>query len=153
MDTYRETPPAPEPAPARTPSMPAPAPPRAPHPTREPRLACDLGALPAAGPDAADLAVVDALARLRLAAARHGVRVVLRNASGPLRELLAFAGLAGVLPVDPDDDPVGATHAPPRCDPLGADPALLGVQPGRQPEEREHRVGVEEVGEPGDPTL
>ncbi|MFJ3790608.1 hypothetical protein [Kitasatospora sp. NPDC090091] len=133
---------------------------------REPRLTCDLDALPAAGPGAADLAVVDALARLRLAAARHGVRVVLRNASGPLRELLAFAGLAGVLPVEPDDDPPGATDDPRRSEPPPFDPPPsgplgevgpvcagpgLGVQPGRQPEEREDRIGVEEVGEPGDP--
>ncbi|MFC5888386.1 hypothetical protein RMN57_18360 [Kitasatospora sp. CM 4170] len=152
MDTYRETPPAPEPTPARTAPAPAGTPPApAPEPPREPRLTCDLGALPAAGPGAADLAVVDALARLRLAAARHGVRVVLSNASGPLRELLSFAGLAGVLPVEPDDDPLDAAGDPPRCDPLDAGPGLLGVQPGRQPEEREDRVGVEEVGEPGDP--
>ncbi|MFD9060268.1 STAS domain-containing protein, partial [Kitasatospora purpeofusca] len=54
-----------------------------------PPLICDLGALAAP-----DLAVVDALARLRRAAARHGVRLVLRNANGPLRELLAFSGQA-----------------------------------------------------------
>ncbi|MFD7901094.1 STAS domain-containing protein [Kitasatospora sp. NPDC059722] len=91
-------------------------------------LTCDLGAL-----TAPDLAVVDALARLRLAAARHGVGVLLLNASGPLRELLAFSGLADVLPVAP--------------------PPLLGLQPGREAEQREEHVGVEEVGEPGDPAV
>lgn len=83
-------------------------------------LTCDLGAL-----TAPDLAVVDALARLRLAAARHGVTVVLLNTGGPLRELLAFSGLA----------------------------ALLGVQPGWEAEEREEHLGVQEVGEAGDPAL
>ncbi|MER7702063.1 STAS domain-containing protein [Kitasatospora sp. NPDC097605] len=92
-------------------------------------LSCDLGAL-----TAPDLAVVDALARLRLAAARRGVRLVLRNASGPLRELLVFSGLAAVLPVERD----GARLLP-------------GRQPGRQAEEREQHVRVQEVGEPGDP--
>ncbi|MFF2952796.1 STAS domain-containing protein [Kitasatospora sp. NPDC057965] len=92
-------------------------------------LSCDLGAL-----TAPDLAVVDALARLRLATARHGVRLVLLNTGGPLRELLAFSGLAGVLLVEED-----------------AAALLPGRQPRRQAEEREQHVGVEEVGEPGDP--
>ncbi|MER5348892.1 STAS domain-containing protein [Kitasatospora sp. NPDC002551] len=92
-------------------------------------LSCDLGAL-----TAPDLAVVDALARLRLAAARHGVRLVLHHASGPLRELLAFSGLAAVLPT-------------------GEDASLPGRQPRRQAEQREEHVGVQEVGEPRDPAL
>jgi ABC-type transporter Mla MlaB component len=41
---------------------------------------------------------VDALARLQLAARRHGCRVCLRNPSGALRELVAFVGLGDVLP-------------------------------------------------------
>ncbi|MFF7452863.1 STAS domain-containing protein [Kitasatospora sp. NPDC008115] len=98
-------------------------------------LSCDLGAL-----TTPDLAVVDALARLRLAAGRHGVRLVLRNASGPLRELLAFSGLAAVLPAEEED---------------GVEEDAAGLLPGRRPrrqaEEREQHVGVEEVGEPGDP--
>ncbi|MFI8454175.1 STAS domain-containing protein [Kitasatospora sp. NPDC085464] len=111
-------------------------------------LTCDLGAL-----SAPDLAVVDALARLRLAAARHGVGVVLLNASGQLRELLAFSGLTALLP--DAADPLGPTDP---LDPDGLrDPAgllgvaLLGVQPGRHAEQREEHVGVQEVGEPGDP--
>ncbi|MER7750780.1 STAS domain-containing protein [Kitasatospora sp. NPDC097643] len=93
-------------------------------------LTCDLGAL-----TAPDLAVVDALARLRLAAGRHGVGVTLLNTSGPLRELLAFSGLSALLPgpVDPGE--------------------LLAFQPGREAEQREQHVGVEEVGETGDPAL
>jgi ABC-type transporter Mla MlaB component len=44
-----------------------------------------------------DAVTVDALARLQLAARRHGCTVRLRHASGELRELLAFMGLAEVL--------------------------------------------------------
>ena len=46
------------------------------------------------GPDAV---TVDALARLQLAAGRHRCRVVLRNASAELLELVAFMGLEDVL--------------------------------------------------------
>ena len=46
----------------------------------------------------ADAVTVDALARLQLAARRHGCQVRLRGASPELRELLAFMGLADVLP-------------------------------------------------------
>ncbi|MFE4516531.1 STAS domain-containing protein [Kitasatospora sp. NPDC056783] len=106
-----------------------------------PVLTCDLGAL-----NAPDLAVVDALARLKLAAARHGVTVVLLNVDGPLRELLAFSGLAALLPgaADPLD---------PDLDPDLAELLGDGLQPGRKAEEREEHVGVQEVGEPGDPAL
>jgi len=45
-----------------------------------------------------DAVTVDALARLQLAARRHGCQVRLRNASGELLELLAFMGLRDVLP-------------------------------------------------------
>jgi ABC-type transporter Mla MlaB component len=44
-----------------------------------------------------DAVTVDALARLQLAARRHGCRVRLRNASDELRELVAFMGLCDVL--------------------------------------------------------
>lgn len=45
-----------------------------------------------------DAVTVDALARLQLAAGRHGCRVRLRGASDELRDLVAFMGLADVLP-------------------------------------------------------
>ena len=45
-----------------------------------------------------DAVTVDALARLQLAARRHGCTVRLRNASSELLELVAFMGLRDVLP-------------------------------------------------------
>jgi ABC-type transporter Mla MlaB component len=48
---------------------------------------------------AADAVTVDALARLQLAARRHGCRVELRHASDELRDLVAFMGLQDVLVV------------------------------------------------------
>jgi len=59
-----------------------------------PEIACDVRGVP---PDAV---TVDALARLQLAAQRSGCRVHLRNASRDLLELVAFMGLADVLPGD-----------------------------------------------------
>ena len=53
---------------------------------------CDVSGVP---PDAV---TVDALARLQLAARRHGCQVRLCHASSELLELLAFMGLADVLP-------------------------------------------------------
>ena len=44
-----------------------------------------------------DAVTVDALARLQLAARRHGCRVRLRHASSELLELVAFMGLSDVL--------------------------------------------------------
>ena len=44
-----------------------------------------------------DAVTVDALARLQLAARRHGCQVRLRGASPALRELVAFMGLDDVL--------------------------------------------------------
>ena len=46
----------------------------------------------------ADAVTVDALARLQLAARRHGCQVQLRNSSSELLELLDFMGLSDVLP-------------------------------------------------------
>ena len=46
----------------------------------------------------ADAVTVDALARLLLAARRHQCQVRLSGASDELRELVAFMGLADVLP-------------------------------------------------------
>ena len=45
-----------------------------------------------------DAVTVDALARLQLAARRHGCQVRLRNASAELLELTDFMGLRDVLP-------------------------------------------------------
>ncbi len=45
-----------------------------------------------------DGVTVDALARLQLAARRHGCQVRLRNASDELLDLLDFMGLQDVLP-------------------------------------------------------
>ena len=47
---------------------------------------------------AADAVTVDALARLQLAARRHGCRIQLEHASAELRDLIAFMGLEDVLP-------------------------------------------------------
>jgi len=52
-----------------------------------------------------DAVTVDALARLQLAAARTGCRVVLRHASDDLLALVAFMGLADVLGEGPADPP------------------------------------------------
>jgi ABC-type transporter Mla MlaB component len=46
-----------------------------------------------------DAVTVDALARLALAARRHGARVLISGASLELRELIALMGLGGVLEV------------------------------------------------------
>jgi ABC-type transporter Mla MlaB component len=75
-----------------------------------------------------DAGTVDALARLQLAARRYACQVRLRHASEELLELVAFMGLSEVLP-DPD--------------------STLGVKPGREAEEREQRLGVEEERELG----
>ena len=72
-----------------------------------------------------DLATVDALARAALNARRAGMRLRVVNAPPELRELIAFAGLEEVL--------------------LGRD--------GRQAEEGEQPLRVEERREPDDPPL
>ena len=81
-------------------------------------LVCDVGLL-----EHADLAAIDALARLQLTARRHGARLLLRRPSRALLSLLAFVGLDGAL----------------------------GIQSRRQPEQGEHTLGVEEEREPDDP--
>jgi ABC-type transporter Mla MlaB component len=45
-----------------------------------------------------DAVTVDALARLQLAAGRHGCQVRLHRASDELRDLVTFMGLGDVLP-------------------------------------------------------
>jgi ABC-type transporter Mla MlaB component len=46
----------------------------------------------------ADAVTVDALARLQLAARKHGCQIRLHRTSPALRELLEFLGLSDVLP-------------------------------------------------------
>jgi ABC-type transporter Mla MlaB component len=65
----------------------------------------------------ADLGIVDALARLQLAARRSGYEVAVTDAPSDLRELIELAGLSDALGV---------------------------VEPRRQREEREERLRVEE---------
>ena len=73
----------------------------------------------------ADLSTVDALARLRLLARRAGHEVRLQNASPELWALLSLVGLDEVLRVDPR----------------------------RETEQREERVGLEEERELRDPAV
>ncbi len=79
-------------------------------------IVVDAGAL------APDVATVDALAGMQLAARRLGAEIMLRNATGGLVALIGFAGLDEVL----------------------------RVEPGREPEEREDPGRVQEEGELGD---
>ena len=71
----------------------------------------------------ADVHVIDALARLQLAAKRRGRRLVLQNASHDLADLVGLMGLA----------------------------EALGLEARRQPEQREERLGVEEERELDEP--
>lgn len=54
-------------------------------------LVCDVASVPV------DAVAVEALARLRLGASRHGCRVLIANAPPELTELLALFGLEEVL--------------------------------------------------------
>ncbi len=60
-----------------------------------------------------DAVTVDALGRLQLAADRLGCRVMLRNASPGLRDLVALMGLEDVIP----DHDVGSNRPPARLEP------------------------------------
>jgi hypothetical protein len=71
----------------------------------------------------ADLRTVESLARLRLAVRRSGLDLRLTRVPAELEELIIFVGLA----------------------------EALGIEPRRQAEEREERVGVEEERELDDP--
>jgi ABC-type transporter Mla MlaB component len=87
---------------------------------------CDVDSLAPA-----DLAAIEALARLRLTARRRGCDVELYGASRELTGLLVLAGLADVL--------------------LAA-PALHG-EVGWEPEQREDHARVEKEGELPDPPI
>ena len=88
------------------------------------RLVCDVGAI--IEPDAV---TVDALARLQLTALRLGREMQLSQASPKLEELLSFMGLGGVVP--------SARGS--------------GLEAGREAEEREVDLRVEEEADPADP--
>ncbi|MDX3227992.1 STAS domain-containing protein [Streptomyces sp. ME19-01-6] len=81
---------------------------------------------------APDLAVVEALARLQLAARRLGSGILLRGVSGELRAVLARSGLDTALPT-------------------AGLPGVGGAEAGGQAEEREEAGGVQEGVERGDP--
>jgi ABC-type transporter Mla MlaB component len=83
---------------------------------------CDVQSCPA------DCVTVEALCRLQLAARRQGCTLALRHASNELLDLVAFMGLAEVLPGS-------------------------AVESGGQPEEREERLGIEEERELHDPAV
>ena len=89
-------------------------------------ILCDLAQL-----TDADMATVDALARLALRARRLGCSISLRDPSSELCELVAFAGLGDVLPRAP----------------------VSGVEVVGEPEQREEPRGVEEERDPADPTV
>jgi hypothetical protein len=72
-----------------------------------------------------DAETIDLLARLQLAACRHDRTLRFLHASPALRDLIGFAGLDAVL-----------------C-----------VEPGREAEERENAVGVEEERQLDDPAV
>ncbi|MEU2614623.1 STAS domain-containing protein [Micromonospora sp. NPDC007271] len=80
-------------------------------------VSCDVG-----GVHRPDLVTVEALARLRLTARRHGRQLVIRGADPGLLRLVGLLGLADALP-----------------------------ESSRQTEQREEAGGVEEVGDRRDP--
>ncbi|WP_030841515.1 STAS domain-containing protein [Streptomyces hygroscopicus] len=146
-----ENPPAPSPAtpsPA-TPSPPAPSPPalvlsqpvtRAEVERLCRRLSALVGgpgpgsvAVDVGGVRRPDLAVVEALARLRLTARRLGCGIQLLNAGGELLRLLAWTGLDEALTA-----PAPSGRAP-------------GPEPRGEAEQREEALGVQEGVEPRDP--
>ena len=89
-------------------------------------ILCDLARLADA-----DMATVDALARLALRARRMGCAVTLRDPSTELLELVGLAGLGEVLPCAP----------------------ASGLEVIGQPEEREEPLGVEKERDAGDPAV
>ncbi|MCW3841061.1 STAS domain-containing protein [Micromonospora yasonensis] len=80
-------------------------------------VCCDV-----AGVVRPDVVTIEALARLRLTARRHGWHLVVTGAGPGLLRLVGLLGLTDALP-----------------------------ESGRQPEHREEPGGVEEVGHGGDP--
>jgi ABC-type transporter Mla MlaB component len=66
------------------------------------QLGCDVSTVPA------DAVTVEVLALLQLAARRKGCRIGLRGAAPELVDLVAFLGLADVLPEEPVRRPAAA---------------------------------------------
>jgi ABC-type transporter Mla MlaB component len=89
-------------------------------------ILCDLARLADA-----DMATVDALARLALRARRMGCAVSLRDPSTELLELVGLAGLGEVLPCA----------------------SASGVEVVGQSEQREEPLGVEEERDAGNPAV
>jgi hypothetical protein len=81
-----------------------------------------------------DIHTVDALARLQLQAVQAGRRICFDRASADLRALVELCGLATTLPTTP----------------AGSTESSLGVESGRQPEQREEPLRVEEERDRGD---
>ena len=82
-------------------------------------VTCDVAGL--AGPD---VVAVEALARLRMTARRHGWRLVVSGAGPELAELVRLLGLADALPevggeAEQREQPVGVQEAVDRGDPAG----------------------------------
>ena len=106
-------------------------------------IICDVGAI--AQPDPATLSL---LARMQLTARRHGHGMQLHRAQRRLIELILFAGLNSVLPLYDRAGEAGAA-AGRRGPPQGGGSAL---ERGREAEQREEPVHVEEVVDPLDPS-
>lgn len=116
-------------------------------------LVCEAGGL-----GRPDLVTVDVLARLRLAARRHGRAYRIRDAPPALTDMVGFLGLDRAIPAggEPGEADRRRSAVPPgpeasgraagddaRASPRGS---LLGdrLQPVREPEQREQLLGVEE---------
>jgi anti-anti-sigma regulatory factor len=82
-------------------------------------IVCDLSAL-----RGSDAETIDLLARLQLAARRHGRTLRFLHASPALQDLIAFVGLEAVLRVEPrrqaeeGEDPVGVEEERQLDDPV-----------------------------------
>ena len=100
---------------------------------------CDV-----AGVDRPDVVTVEALARLRLTARRHGSRLVVTGAGEDLLLLFGLLGLTELLV------PAG----PGAAEPVSGGSGQVGRrQVGRQAEEREQAAGVQEVVDGRDPPV
>ena len=93
--------------------------------------ACDQVVCDVAGLTNADAGSVHALARLQLTARRLGSEMRLQNASRELQELIHVMGLCEAVPCAGE----------------------LCLESSRQSEHREEPLGIEEEGDPADPTI